>query len=161
MAQTYTSIASNTLSSAAANIEFTSISGTYTDLVLITSVKYVSGDQALGLTFNSDTGSNYSATYVYGNGTTAASSRDTSNTAIPIARADANQFWAGIANIFNYANTTTYKTTISRGNSGTYAIAYTGLWRSTSAITSLKVATLNGNNFAAGSTFTLYGIKAA
>jgi hypothetical protein len=158
---TYTPIATSTLSAAAANIEFTSISGTYTDLVLVTSVKYASGEQALGLTFNNDTGTNYSATYVYGNGTVATSSRDTNNTAIPVARGDASQFCGGVTNIFDYSNTSKFKTIISRGSSGTYVISYTGLWRNASAITSLKVATLTGTNFAVDSTFTLYGIKAA
>ncbi len=158
---TYTPIATTTLGSAAANIEFTSIPGTYTDLVLITSVKYVSSEQGLALTFNSDTGTNYSATYLYGNGSTATSGRDTGNVHIPIARADDSNFWAGVTNISNYSNTTTYKTVLSRGNSGTYVIAYVGMWRSTSAVTSLKVANLTGSNFASGSTFSLYGIAAA
>ena len=161
MALTYEPIATQTLGSAAANVTFSSISGTYTDLVLVTSVKYVGAEQALGLTFNSDTGTNYSATYIYGNGTSAASGRDTNNTAIPIARADTNQFCIGVTNISNYSNTSTYKTAISRGNSGTYVIAYVGTWRSTAAITSLRVANLTGTNFTAGSTFTLYGILAA
>ncbi len=161
MPATYEPIATTTLGTAALNTEFTSIPSTYTDLVLITSVKYVSSEQGLALTFNSDTATNYSATYVYGNGSTAASGRDTGNVHIPIARADNLNFWAGVTNIFNYSNTTTYKTVLSRGNSGTYVVGYVGMWRSTSAITSLKVATLTGSNFASGSTFTLYGIKAA
>jgi hypothetical protein len=65
----------------------------------------------------------------------------------------------------NYSNATTYKTWLSRNNRasasnapGTEALV--GLWRSTSAITELVIG-LTGGNFDTGSTFTLYGIKAA
>ena len=63
--------------------------------------------------------------------------------------------------IMNYSNTTTYKTALSRSNNantGTDAIV--GLWRSTAAINSIVVL-ISGNQFATGSTFTLYGIKSA
>ena len=63
--------------------------------------------------------------------------------------------------IQNYANTTTYKTMISRASDATQnAIAYVGLWRSTSAINSITLS-VSAGTFAIGSTFTLYGIKAA
>jgi hypothetical protein len=63
----------------------------------------------------------------------------------------------------NYANTTTYKTIISRGDSaGFWNIANVALWRKTpEAITSITVFPAGLNNWIAGSTFTLYGITAA
>jgi len=62
----------------------------------------------------------------------------------------------------NYANTTTYKTSLTRGNIATVAtLATVGMWRSTSAITSIKIERDGSNLLAAGSTFTLYGIAAA
>ena len=61
----------------------------------------------------------------------------------------------------NYSNTTTYKTVLSRGNNASNLVeAFVGLWRSTSAITAIDIKTQSGN-FSIGSTFTLYGIKAA
>jgi hypothetical protein len=61
----------------------------------------------------------------------------------------------------NYANTTTYKTTLARTNDALLqARASVGLWRNTSAINSILVS-YYGYNFDAGSTFTLYGIQAA
>ena len=157
MPQTYTNIATQTLGSAAGSVTFSSIPSTYTDLVLIISGTAVSSD-TMTYQFNNDTGTNYSDTYLFGDGT-AGSGRHTSSGAI---------FGAGInttpshqiLNIMNYSNTTTRKTTLLRGNaSGTgAAVAFVGLWRNTAAITSIKLSI--GSNFATGSIFTLYGIKA-
>jgi len=63
----------------------------------------------------------------------------------------------------NYSNTTTYKTWLAREGNGTngYVSALVGLWRNTNAITQIKVLNTGSGNFATGSTFTLYGIKAA
>ena len=59
----------------------------------------------------------------------------------------------------NYANTTTYKTVLTRASSnGDIVMANVSTWRSTSAITSLVYA---GATFNSGTVFTLYGIKAA
>ena len=66
----------------------------------------------------------------------------------------------------NDANTTTKKTVLFRGSNtqvsgGWNSSAMVYLVNITSAITSLTIATMNGPNLAAGSTFTIYGIKAA
>jgi hypothetical protein len=65
--------------------------------------------------------------------------------------------------IFNYANTTTFKTAIGRGNiTNSEVNARVGLWRSTSPITSVNLLAQEGSaTWAVGTTFTLYGIKAA
>jgi hypothetical protein len=61
----------------------------------------------------------------------------------------------------NYSNATTYKTIINRGNTASSTvITRSGMWRSTSAITSITVNN-DASNYLAGSTFTLYGIAAA
>jgi hypothetical protein len=61
----------------------------------------------------------------------------------------------------NYSNTVTNKTVIARGNTTDFAVrASVGQWRSTAAITSIAVK-MGSSQFAAGSSFTLYGIKAA
>lgn len=160
---TYTPIATTTLGSAAASYTFSSIPATYTDLVIVAN-GLGSGNTGLGMQFNGDTASNYSATFLEGSGTAAISERQASVGSIRVAW---NSLWdtSTIANIIinvqNYSNTTTYKTSINRSNnSARYAEAIVGLWRSTAAITSI---TLSGSstNLAAGSTFTLYGIAAA
>jgi hypothetical protein len=160
MAVTYDKIATNTLGSAAASITFSSIAGTYTDLVLVVNANVTSGTEDIALTFNGDTATNYSRTLIYGDGTTAASVRSSSQARIAIA-GFSSTIGNAIVSIQNYSNATTYKTALARGNlttAGTYALV--GLWRNTAAITSLTVAT-TGSTWTAGSTFNLYGIKAA
>jgi hypothetical protein len=177
MPSTYEPIATQTLSSAASSVTFSSIPSTYTDLMLISFAQGQAsgGDNRLVLQFNGDTASNYSSTYLFGNGTTALSSRDTNRSqvdnATQLADLGSSSFSPFIHHIMNYANTTTYKTILQRGNdAGDSTVGYrqvgTGvsLWRSTSAITSIVIKGLGGNNatgFSTGSTFTIYGIKAA
>lgn len=158
---TYTPIATNTLGSATSSVTFNSFSG-YTDLILVTAGT-ASTSGAGWLTFNGDSptsGSNYSNTSLYGNGATAGSYRRTSQ-----ARINDSLFYGtqcnNIFHIMNYANTTTYKTVLLRANYPAGELnATVGLWRSTSAITSLTL-THSGGNFSIGTTFTLYGIAAA
>jgi hypothetical protein len=157
MTVTYDKIATTTLGSSATSTTFSSIPSTYTDLVVVFQGTGVSGD-TLYYQFNNDTGTNYSDTYLFGDGNTG-SGRHTNISGIFGAGVNTSQCMQ-IINIMNYSNTTTNKTTLLRGNANGIgaAVAFAGLWRSTSAITSIKLS-LN-SNFAAGSTFTIYGIKA-
>jgi hypothetical protein len=153
---TYTQIASTTLGSAASSVTFSSIPSTYTDLVLVFN-GVSSADADFRLQFNGDTASNYSNTYINGNGSTVGSGRDPVGT---IGEGNTGDTVV-IANIMNYSNATTYKTTISRGNtSNKNVMARVMTWRSTSAINSI-VANRSSGNFSTGSTFNLYGITAA
>ena len=162
MPSTYEPIATTTLGSAAASVTFSSIPSTYTDLVIVINGAYVSSEDASpGLRFNSDSGSNYSETGLDGNGSSASSFRD-ANATSAILGSMSNTISTTIINIMNYANTTTYKTSISRGNNSANRVrAYVAMWRNTAAITSIQIITNATPNFATGSTFTLYGIKAA
>jgi hypothetical protein len=161
MTATYEKIATTTLGSAAASTTFSTISGSYTDLVLIASIKGSTNDEPVLIEFNSDTGSNYSQTFIYGTGSAAGSQRQTSQTSMRIGSGNSNtNFDTYIANVQNYSNSTTYKTVVSReASAGIVVTATAGLWRSTSAITSILIKRGSGN-IATGSTFTLYGIKA-
>ena len=160
---TYTPIATTTLGSAQASVTFNSFSG-YTDLVIIINSGSTTSGQDIRCRFNSDTGSNYSFTYVTGNGSAASSGRATSQTFMPL---DYNGYLSGsiatttIINCMNYSNSTTYKTILGRYNTQAFGTdAAVGLWRSTSAITSIEFFP-SASTFLAGSTFTLYGITAA
>ena len=159
MTATYDCIATTTLGSAASSVTFSSISGSYTDLVIVMSYsRSVSGNGLLR--FNSDTGSNYSYTYLLGDGSSASSSRGSNQTNGIISYDSASLQETCIINIFNYSNTTTYKSFYTRGNdTGLGVITYMNLWRSTSAITSIELRP-NSGNWNSGSMFSLFGIKA-
>jgi hypothetical protein len=64
--------------------------------------------------------------------------------------------------VMNYANTTTFKTVLHRmAFAGNATEAGVGLWRKTpEAITSMELFA-NGTTWISGTSFTLYGIKAA
>ncbi len=156
---TYTPIASQTLSSAASSVTFSNIPQTYTDLVLV--INGTSNqDDTVGLQFNSDTGTNYSATRLSGNGTTASSGRWSS-----ISQSYYGVFYTTTTNAIidfqNYSNATTYKTFIARSNNASNDVRTTvGLWRNTAAITSIKLTFFGASTYSSGSTFNLYGIDA-
>ena len=161
---TYTPIATQTLGSATASVTFSSISGAYTDLVIVYSATTSSGANDVCIRFNGDTAANYSATYLYGTGISAGSTR-LSNTSTPYVDyygAPGISSPAGnILNIQNYSNATTYKTWFNRSNQAAGGVdAVVGLWRSTSAITSVTLF-ITSNTISVGSTFSLYGIAAA
>lgn len=164
MPATYEPIATTTLTTSTPSVTFSSIGSGFTDLVLICMVQTQTNSDAVVIRFNSDSGTNYSHTQVRGDGSTTFSGRASNTTFMRIGNDIPNSTAYGtiIANIQNYVNSTTNKTVISR--SGYAAIgtqATVGLWRNTAAITSITILPDRLDNFLTGSTFTLYGIKAA
>lgn len=161
--RTYTPIARQTLNSDAASVTFSSIPSTYTDLVLVSSIKGTTNDEVILLQFNSDTATNYSHTFLYGLGTSSGSQRGTNQTAARIGVGNSNtNFDTYVAQIQNYANTTTNKTVISReASSGIVVTAIVSLWRKTPEAINTILVKRGGGNLVSGSTFTLYGIAAA
>lgn len=161
MPKTYEPIATTTLGSAQTTITFSSIPQTYTDLVLIYSAKYTSAGSS-EMRFNGDTSNNYSLTYLYGNGSAAGSGRNSTQPAIYVDyTGSSTNFVLNKVDIMNYTNATTFKTVLIRtGDVSTQTAAEVALWRKTpEAITTISL--FYTSNFAIGSTFTLYGIKAA
>ena len=160
---TYDKIATQTLSSAASSITFSSIAASWTDLRLVLVATSTAANDAQ-IQFNTDTATNYSYTSLRGNGTAAASSSQ--NTVANISWTLAGQidstphFYTG--DIFSYAGST-YKSILmssQEDDNGSGIVGRTvGLWRNTAVITSIRLFT--GVNFLAGTTATLYGIKAA
>jgi hypothetical protein len=164
---TYEPIATTTVTGAAAEITLSSIPATYTDLRLVVYalVNGVASADVL-IRFNSDTGTNYSYTEIWGQGTAASSARGTTQSSIKITESAVGTTNGGLVTVdlISYAGST-YKsvlTTGSQDNNGSgYVVRGVGLWRNTSAITSIKIRTSYDNKMGIGSTATLYGIKAA
>ena len=167
MPSTYTPLATTTLGSNQASITFSSISGAYTDLVLV--CNYLkSASNSMGFTINNDTSALYSYTTLYNlntNGTTVSSNRGSADTTGYFLSYGAHSTTAPniyIANFQNYSNTTTFKTVIGKGGDPSRSVGTdVTLYRSTSAITRIDVNTRAIGTINTGSTFTLYGIKAA
>jgi hypothetical protein len=157
--RTYEPIAAYTVATTSASYTFSSIPGTYTDLYLIITGSTTTAGQDIQIQFNGDTGTNYSRTYILGNGSAASSGRNATQNAFVPGGAYLNT--VSRLNVMNYSNATTFKTVIARHDSwDSYTVANVGLWRNTAAITSLTISTQTFN-MNVGSTFTLYGIKAA
>lgn len=161
MAVTYTPVATQTLGTATASITFSSISGSYTDLILVFDGT-VSANQYVAFRVNSDTSGNYSWTRLYGDGSAAYS---TNAGSVSYGRTGIGDPSTGrtttTSHFMNYSNSTTFKSVLSRSSGGGFVGSLINLWRSTSAITSITVLTTTADTFSVGSTFTLYGIKAA
>jgi len=168
MATTFTKIADYTVGSGgAANIDFTSIPSTYTDLVVKISSRSTRSDtnDFLKIWFNGLT-TNLSHRSLSGDGSSASSGSDGSyiygrldgNTAT------SNTFGNGEFYIPNYAGSTAKSVSgdTVMENNATYSVAYllAGLWNSTSAINQITLAPYYGN-FVQYTTATLYGVKNA
>lgn len=117
--------------------------------------------------FNSDTGANYAMHLLVGDGSTAASYATASTTsmkATPYMTGNTSIFGVGVTDVLDYANTNKYKTIRSLtgfdNNGGSFAQIQlnSGLWQSTSAITSITITPSSGT-YVQYSQFALYGIK--
>lgn len=172
-ANSYESIATVTVGSGgSASIEFTSISASYTHLQIRgigRNAAGAAGGSNLELQFNSDTATNYSSHYLRGSGSAASAGAYTTSSRIyfieTIARNGntSGTFGTFVIDILDYANTNKYKTVRGLGgyddNGSGYILFGSGNWRSTSAITSVKVILEGGDTFAQYSQWALYGIK--
>jgi hypothetical protein len=153
-------------------ITFSSIPSTYSHLQIRFNARstYAGTLNQLEMTVNGDTGSNYVPYHLlYGDGSTVGSVGSTTNTRIvfndiPAATSLANTFMPGIIDILDYGSTNKYKTVkilYGRDFNGSGQMMFgSGLWMSTSAISSLSIYVTAGGNFNSYSQFALYGVKA-
>jgi hypothetical protein len=168
----YESIATVTVGSGGqASVSFTSIPATYTHLQ-IRGIGRMTGAfsfEEYQITFNSDTGANYSTHYVQGSGTAASASAQVSQVAcrsgswIAGTSVTGSVFGTTVFDIIDYANTNKYKTMRMFGgmdaNGSGYVGLASGLWMNTNAITTVTLDV--PSDFAEYSQFALYGIKGA
>jgi hypothetical protein len=171
MANTFTKIAAVTVGSGgSANIDFTSIPSTYTDLCLKVSARTnrtgTDVDDELYIEFNGSGGTAYSTRMVEGNGSTARSASDASQAKLtrgiaPTDNSTANTFSNCEYYIPNYAgsNNKSVSSDNTMENNATFSLVNlsAGLWSNTSAITSIKITAVG--TFVQYSTATLYGIN--
>ena len=162
----YESIQTVTVGSGgASSVSFTSIPSTYTHLQIRSMVLTSSTlTEDMKCQFNSDTAANYATHYLYGNGSTAYAAASTSISYLNLGTGSQNSTSpsVAVADILDYANTNKFKTTKvlvgadANGSGNIYLNS--GLWRSTSAITSIVLTPYSGT-ISQYSVFALYGIK--
>jgi len=159
---TYTPLANVTLGSATSSVTFGSIPATYRDLICVV---VATGSTTLQgrIRLSGDTGSNYNNVRMSGSGSATSSnelSNQTSGFLSVIAQATTTGALQMNINIMDYSAIDKQKTIISRADqavNGTEAFA--NRWANTAAVTSVQILTSTGN-WAAGSTFALYGVIA-
>jgi len=168
MALTYQAIATVEVGSGgAADITFSSIPATYTDLVLLLSIRTdrsgTAGDN-LSLSYNGST-SSQSDVRLYADGSGAYSYTDTALYAgfATGGGATASTFGNTMVYIPNYAgsnNKSSSSDGVAENNaSGTAMNLGAELWSNTAAITSIKISSRYSATLQQYSTATLYGIK--
>lgn len=163
--ETMTLIATQTVGAGGtALLTFSSIPQTFTDLMLICSVRNEANSPEVNIYFNG-ANSNLTSRQLYGNGSSAASNNlgaqlNTYGGAVPSAYT-ANTFSSTQIYVPNYTSAN-YKSVsidavLENNSTSTYLSIVAGLWSSTAAITSLSYL-VGGGDIAENSTFSLYGI---
>lgn len=168
MATTFTLISSVSVGAGgAADITFSSIPSTYTDLVLCLTGRFSSGAGFSLISLNGSS-ANFSNRILEGNGSAASSFVNGSTNyagALDGSGDTANTFSNTQYYIPNYAGSTNKSISFEAvmENNGTTAYIDAGalLWSNTAAITSIKLATHTAANYAQYSTAYLYGVKNA
>ena len=158
-----TQIGRTVLGAAAATITFSSIPGTYSDLLLVWQLTGAS-TSTVRLRFNGDTAANYNWAFLDQENGSMFGGESYGDTSINLRDATTNAT-SGTTTIANYAGTTFQKDVVSSsapnyGNSttGSRVQNEAGRWKSTAAITSITLFLASGGNFAAGSVVSLYGL---
>lgn len=171
MANTYIAIATVTVGSGGSStMEFTSIPGTYTDLLVKVSARDGRPTNKINyieIQFNGSA-STYSQTDIGANGSTAYAAANDLGANKPYtygtaSGATANTFGNSEFYIPNYTSSSAKSFSIdsTTENNGTEVrlSLSAASWSGTSAITSIKLTAYGGNSFVQYSTATLYGIK--
>ncbi len=152
-------------SGGAANIQFTSIPATYTDLVIMVSTRINEGfatGEAIYITLNGST-SNFTNRYLQGDGSSGSSGTLARYVASQSALlSTSNTFGSGYIYIPNYAGSTNKSISsdsVSENNATTaFQALHANLWSVTDAITSVTLVAGTNDAFVQYSSATLYGI---
>lgn len=173
-ATSFESIATASGTGSSGTITFSAIPGTYKHLHIrgiARTTTAIDDDQDIYIRFNSDSGNNYATHAVRGTGGTVGTNELASTSSMFALRgargnnSSSNTLGASMIDILDYASTSKNKTMRAfAGNedndtTGDVAIS-SGLWMSTSAITTIQLLTA-ADNWTTQTTFALYGIKEA
>ena len=152
------------------SVTFSSIPTTWKHLqirALMRTDRAAETQDQLRIQINSDTSANYSDHSLNGDGASATASATTGEVFMILGRptgagAAASTFGVVVLDILDYKDTNKYKTFrsltgLDLNGSGRISLM-SGNWRSTSAISSIKLDSI-GTNWAQYSSFALYGIK--
>lgn len=179
VATAYESIATVTVGSGGqSTVTFSSIPSGFEHLQIRSILRNTSGSAGsldLFMNFNSDTGTNYraykqiggdgSSAFAAASGTSTAATDKIGNAYFLNDGNTASVYSAWVCDILDYRNTNKYKVTRSLNGqdlNGSGSVRFfSGLWKSTSAITSITLTVEGGNNFKQYTQFALYGIKGA
>ena len=159
----YESIATTVVGSGGqTSVTFSSIPSTYKHLQIRATVN---GSTGMSVRLNSDTGSNYTRHYLYADGVNVLAGGNTSQTSSALGNSSGttNIYAGNVLDILDYASSNKYKTMRCFGGkdfngSGTLTLT-SGLWMSTSAITSITIFGETAVDWQQHSHFALYGIK--
>jgi hypothetical protein len=168
----FESIATVTVGSGgSSSVEFTSIPSTFAHLQIRGISRLGSGSGTLptiSLQFNGDTGANYASHQIRADGSSVSTDAGSNQNQIAAISSAGNTqtasvFSGTVLDLLDYANTNKFKTiralTAADFNGTGWFDFRSGLWRSTSAVTSIKL--YGAQSFAQYSHFALYGIKSA
>lgn len=167
----YESIATVSASGGETSLSLTSIPSTYKHLELrwIARTSLASVGGGFFVRYNSDSSALYTKHSLWGDGANVNANDFGSDTETEItfggagANATASVFGTGVLSVLDYSSTSKYKTLRSfhgiDNNGSGYSQLSSGLWRSTSAITSITLTATSSKTFSASTKFALYGIK--
>lgn len=164
-------ISTTILGSNTTSVTFSSIPSTYKHLQVRMVVQDTAGAGLVtnGMRINGDGAANYSTHWVRGTGTTSTVTGSDTGSSYMVYNTSstgvAGSFTLYIIDLYNYANTSTFKTMrmlMGMGQTsanGTNVGLHVGNWRNTAAVSSLTFLEVGGNAFITGSRFSLYGIS--
>jgi len=148
----------------ASSIDFTSIPGTYTDLMVVASMRNSANNNPwIQLKINGSTASITTRILFTDSGGSASSFTNTADNFFiyPTSGSTSNTFGIGKAYFPNYSGSTnksiSIESNMETNATGSYNMMSAGLWSNTAAITSLSLVALQDSH-AQYSTATLYGV---
>ena len=156
---TYTPIASVTLSATASEVVFSGLPQTFRDLIFVMDGTSTTATDVTML-INNDSSNIYTSVRMLGDGVNTSSSTTSGTSGTWLRFSGPGVTGSNIVQFMDYAQTNKHKTMLIRtDNSNSLSAARAARYGSTNAITSFRVTSDSGS-FSIGSTFTVFGVIA-